>query len=103
MDERLPKAQIARLRERYVVRLATTADELVRLASASPGTDVDAEIVHLIHRLRGSAASFGFPALSELATSVEDDWTGRGSHTALHSGARALATLIHHFSGRVAL
>jgi len=96
MNEQLPTEQVARLRERYAARLAETAEELARLADAG----ADEEIVNVVHRLRGSAASFGFPAVTELSASVEDAWTQHQDHIALREGARALKNLLSSCSTR---
>ncbi|MES2494282.1 MAG: Hpt domain-containing protein [Pseudomonadota bacterium] len=92
MANHLPEAQLALLRQRYAERLATTAQELMQLAGqAHPSADE--EVATIIHRIRGSATSFGLPALSERAANAEENWSSRRDAAALRADARAIAAL----------
>lgn len=60
-------AQMARLRSTFLARLATTRASLEDLIAEA---DID-RLVDIAHRLKGSAASYGFTELGEVAAATE--------------------------------
>ena len=81
MDERSFEAQMASLRETFLERLAQTQAELDQLAADGRLRD----IINIAHRLKGSAASYGFEALGAAAKEAEERLTTGDS--AASSGA----------------
>lgn len=54
------------LRRRFITRCQAELDQLRTLAAEDP------EVGVIAHRLSGSAGSFGYPKVSELAAAVDD-------------------------------
>ena len=75
MDETSFEAQMAKLRETFLERLAQTQAELDQLAADGRLRD----IINIAHRLKGSAASYGFEALGAAAKKTEEMLAERGS------------------------
>ena len=75
MDERSFEAQMASLRETFLERLARTQEELDQLAAEGRAP----EISNIAHRLKGSAASYGFEALGAAAKETEEMLAKGGS------------------------
>ncbi|MBL8717619.1 MAG: Hpt domain-containing protein [Myxococcales bacterium] len=66
------EARLAKLREAYGVALPAKLAELrAALAAADSGEGIAAARA-LAHRLRGTAATYGFAAVSEAAGRIED-------------------------------
>ena len=95
MADALPADAVAKLRARYAIRLTATTNELAQLCQVPVSEAVDMAIVHLVHQISGSAASFGHPNLSALARSVEGIWTDEQDSTKLRDGARAIVAMIN--------
>ena len=67
MDDLSFEQQMVKLREKFLTRLTATRGDLQELLAAR-----DAEGIRSIsHRLKGSAASYGFKELGETAAAVE--------------------------------
>jgi HPt (histidine-containing phosphotransfer) domain-containing protein len=81
---------LARARSEFALRLPAKVDELESLASrpAWPELRVAA------HKLRGSAATYGFPALSSVAAGIEDLLLGVGCAPTPSDVERILAVLL---------
>ncbi|WP_421729228.1 Hpt domain-containing protein [Brevundimonas sp.] len=60
---------LAALRERFRARLN---DDLERLRGLRAATGKEAELRMLAHSLAGAAGTFGYPALSAVAVTVDD-------------------------------
>lgn len=62
---------LAALREKFRAR---SANDLIRLRTLVQGDLLSTELRHLAHSLAGAAGTFGFPALSEAAALIDDDY-----------------------------
>ena len=62
---------LAALRDKFRAR---TAQDLVQFKALIRGELTSRELRHLVHSLAGAAGTFGFPALSEAAALVDDDY-----------------------------
>lgn len=69
------EAALRRLRQHFVANLSSTTAQLETLAaSVEPGPDADLALTALgqqLHRLRGTAGTFGFVAAAALAADME--------------------------------
>lgn len=68
MDKGSFEAQMAKLRETFLERLARTLVEVDQLAAEGRLQDIG----NIAHRLKGSAASYGFEALGAAAKETEE-------------------------------
>lgn len=62
---------LAALREKFRAR---SRDDLMRLKGLVQGDLLAQDLRHLVHGLAGAAGTFGFPALSAAAASIDDDY-----------------------------
>lgn len=62
---------LAALRDKFRAR---TAQDLVQFRALIQGELTSRELRHLVHSLAGAAGTFGFPALSEAAGAIDDDY-----------------------------
>lgn len=62
---------LAALREKFRLR---SAGDLARLRDLVQGDLGASDLRHLVHSLAGAAGTFGFPALSEAAVLIDDDY-----------------------------
>lgn len=62
---------LAALREKFRAR---SANDLTRLKTLVEGDLLSKDLRHLAHSLSGAAGTFGFPALSEAAGLIDDDY-----------------------------
>lgn len=67
-----PQDRLADVRARYAERLRSQRSELLEcLAALDSGADVREQLRSFAHRLHGSAGSFGFDRVSQVAAHVE--------------------------------
>lgn len=63
--------RLRQIRAGYVAKLAGQADEIEALLDAAAPESARDQIVARVHRLAGTAGSFGFAALSARANDIE--------------------------------
>ena len=92
------KAALALLRERYREAMHDTLRDLdalgARLEAAPDDASVVEEVRHAVHRLHGSAGSYGFARASELAAGLEEQamaWARDSAKDAATRGAQVRA------------
>ncbi|HEY1837016.1 MAG TPA: Hpt domain-containing protein [Rhizomicrobium sp.] len=86
------------LRLRFIAR---AGDDLLQLRTqAQKGAMTAEDLRALVHRLAGSAGLFGYPAISVLASAVEDDVIETGMSASLPDLMLALENVIAKASHR---
>ena len=83
-------AKFASLRDRFRTRLAEYADRLDELLAGCPDSSDD--IRDLIHRVAGTAGSFGFAEISAEASGLDESFALGGDPCDQHSALGDLAT-----------
>lgn len=102
------EAALARLRELFVGRLGealANMSSLAELLDADGGNQTAlAELERELHRLRGTAGTFGFTEAARLAGEMEDTvaaWRVDPSNPAHGAIARSVRLFIHEFDRKV--
>lgn len=87
--------RLAALRTAYAEHLPERVRAIEEAAAALRSDDVEAvrSLYHLVHRLTGSSAVYGFPQLSRASAALEDlllaAWTGHAPSTVGDPGSLA--------------
>src|SRR5262245_44197223 len=88
--------RFAALRKAYAEELPRRVHAIAQAAAALEASDADAlrSLFHLVHRLTGSSAVYGFPKLSRASAALEDVLLAASSGETAPVAGPALAPLV---------
>jgi two-component system, chemotaxis family, sensor kinase CheA len=100
LPESLPEQLVSRFRAVTAERLARIEDAWISLTQRASGTQVEPELLHDIHTLKGDARVVGFADVALLAQRLEDlIFAARRTRYRVHDDADVVVTMALQFIG----